>query len=144
MKIAVILIFFVALAFNAEAQKPLSKRDIFQINCKTVVQIYINGNFSGAGFITDADGLIATANHVISTPQSGFKEYAQNISVLVDGNPSPYATAPAADVTPDDRVNYDSAFLKIEAAHLPHVILGTWDEINITDPLLIVPSWPGM
>lgn len=142
MKIALILLASWIFPVPANAQKVLPGKEIYRANCKAVVQIYVNGNFSGNGFIASADGIVMTANHVATTRESGFRQYAGDIRVLVNGNTTPYQATPLSAQVSDDQVNYDSAILKITASQLPHVTLGKWDEIDVSDLLTIMPSWP--
>jgi S1-C subfamily serine protease len=146
MRIELVLLFgLFVLAGVADAQKLLTGKEIYGANCKAIVQISVNGNFSGVGFIVSADGIIMTANHVVTTRESGFRQYAKNIQVTVDGVAAPLnATALAAQVS-DDQVNYDSALIKIASpSQLLHVVLGSWKETDIIDRLTIIPSRPGI
>ena len=145
MSIAVVLLFgLLMFAGVADAQKLLTGKEIYGANCKAVVQIKVNGNFTGVGFIISADGLIMTANHVITTRDSGFRQYAAQIQVVVDGHGTPFNAVPLIAQISDDQVNYDSAFIKITASQLPTVKLGSWSEVDISDRLTILPSWPGI
>jgi S1-C subfamily serine protease len=146
MKRALILVTVWVLVISANAQKVLTRKEIYRINCEAVVQIYVNDIFSGTGFIASADGVVMTANHVVTKRDSGFRQYATDIKVLVfrNGKAAPYPATPVSAQVSDDQTNYDSAVLKIAASGLPHVILGNWDEIDIADPLLIIPSFPGI
>jgi S1-C subfamily serine protease len=146
MKIALVLLFGVlAFAGIADAQKLLTGKEIYGANCKAVVQIYVNGNFSGVGFLISADGVIVTANHVVTTRESKFRQYFDHIQVIVGGQATRFNATPIIVQISDDQVNYDSALIKITAeSQLPHVSLGNWKEVDISDRLTILPSWPGM
>jgi S1-C subfamily serine protease len=141
------LIFLISLCifpFTTDAQNMLTRKEIYRIYCKTVVQIYVDGHFSGAGFLASSDGTIMTANHVVTTRESGFRQYSGNIKVSVNGNDAPYPATPVHAQISDDQVNYDSAIIKIEASQLPHVTLGSWDEFDLGDTVTLISSWPGM
>jgi S1-C subfamily serine protease len=133
------------LAFSTCAQKNLTvmtSRQIYEANRGAVVEIGIGDKFSGNGFIVSSDGLILTANHVVATPESRLRQYASNLTVAVSGKP--YPAKPVEDAVSDDMANFDFAFLKIEASNLPHVSLGSWDEVEPGDRVTIFPSWPAM
>ena len=146
MKRALIFVSVCVLIVSANAQKVLSGKEIYRINCETVVQIYVNNIFSGTGFIASANGFVMTANHVITTKESRFRQYATDIKVLVfrNGKATPYPATPVSAQVSDDQANYDSAVLKITASALPYATLGGWDEIDISDPLIIIPSFPNI
>jgi S1-C subfamily serine protease len=132
------------LSFSASAQNVLTRKEVYRVNCNAVVQIYVNDNFSGTGFIVSADGIVMTANHVVTTRESRFRQYASNIKVAVirSGQVSPYPARPVNAAISEDQVNYDSAVLKIDASNLPHVVLGEWGEIDVGDSLTIIASFP--
>jgi S1-C subfamily serine protease len=145
MKRALVLLFAVLMFGGvAHTQNLLTGKKIYGANCKAVVEIEVNGNFSGAGFIVSADGIIMTANHVVTTRESRFRQYANNIRVLVEGHATPFDATPLIGQISDEQVNYDSALIKITASQLPTVKLGSWSEADIGDHLTILPSWPGM
>jgi len=145
MKRAWALIFsLLVFSVSANAQNVLTRKEIYRSNCKAIVQISVNGNFSGVGFIVSDDGVVITANHVVASRESDFRKYADNITVLVEGNPTPYPATPVSAQISDDQVSYDSAIMKIEASKLPHVNLGTLDEISVSDTVTIIPSWPNI
>jgi S1-C subfamily serine protease len=146
MKTTLVLLFDLFLFTGiADAQNLLTGKEIYRTNCKAVVEIGVNGKFSGAGFIVSADGIIMTANHVVTTMESSFRQYANHIQVLVDGHATPFDATPLIGQISDDQVNYDAALVKITApSPLPHVTLGSWQEVDISDPLTILPSWPGI
>jgi S1-C subfamily serine protease len=131
------------LSLSANAQNALTRKEVYEINCKAIVQIYVEGHFSGVGFIASPDGIVMTANHVVATRESSFKEYAGNIAVAVFGKPTPYPATPISARVSDDQANYDSAAVRIAATGLPHVTLGSWTEVDIGDPITIIPSFPG-
>ncbi len=146
MKIALVLLFGVlAFAGVADAQKLLTGKEIYGVNCKAVVQIGIGGNFSGVGFVVSADGIIMTANHVVTTKESNFRQYADHLQVVVEGHAAVLDAIPLIAQISEDQVNYDSALIKIKpTSQLPYVVLGSWKEVDISDRLTILPSWPGM
>ena len=129
-------------AFVAHAQKSLTSREIYESNRGAIVEIGIGDKFSGNGFIVSSDGVILTANHVVTTPESQRKQYAVNLIVVINGKT--YPARPLEATVSDDMANFDFAFLKIESSNLPHVTLGRWDEVRDGDTITIVPSWPGM
>ncbi|MGA9546028.1 MAG: serine protease [Candidatus Sulfotelmatobacter sp.] len=139
------VLLFVAIGvfvLGAHAQKGLTSRQIYESNRGAIVQIGIGNKFSGNGFIVSSDGLVLTANHVVATPESQRKTYATNLNVVVNGKV--YPAQPMETVISDDMANFDFAFLKIDASNLPHLTLGTWDEVEIGDKVTMFPSWPGI
>lgn len=131
------------LSLSAKSQNVLTGKEIYRINCGAIVQVYVNEFFSGVGFIVSGDGLIMTANHVVTTPESKRKGYASNIKVVVPGKPTPYPADPVATTVSDDQANYDSAIIRIKADKLPQVALGDWVGVDVGDPVTILPSFPG-
>jgi S1-C subfamily serine protease len=83
-----------------------------------------------------------TANHVITTRKSKFREYASDITVTVVGNPALYSATPVIPVVSADQTNYDSALLKIKADKLPQVTLGDLATVSVGDPVTIIPTFP--
>ncbi len=144
MKRALILIAVGSFIVSANAQNVLTRKEIYRVNCKAIVQISVNGRFSGVGFIVSADGFVMTANHVITTRESKLREYVTDIKVAVFGRPIPYAAKPVTSRVSDDQANYDSTLIKIEAANLPKVTLGDLAEVDIGDSVTIIPSFPGV
>ncbi|MBZ5680325.1 MAG: serine protease [Acidobacteriia bacterium] len=144
MKRVLVLATVLVFGVSAYAQKELTAKEIYRANRDGIVQIYVNNQFSGTGFIASADGTIVTANHVVTTKQSSFRQYASDIKVLVNGRATPYPATPIAAQVPDEQVNYDTAVLKIAESRLPSLALGDWDEVDIGDELTIIPSFPGM
>lgn len=142
MKKVLLLVAISFLSLNTHAQKSLPSREIFESNRSAIVQIGIGDIFSGNGFIVSSDGIILTANHVVATQESQRKEYATNLVVVVSGKP--YPAQPIETTISENMVNFDFAFLKIKASNLPHLTLGSWDEVRVGDTVTIIPSWPGM
>jgi S1-C subfamily serine protease len=139
------VLLFVAIcvsSFGAHAQKSLTSGEIFESNRGAIVQIGIGDKFSGNGFIVSSDGVILTANHVVATRESQRKQYAANLTVVVNGKL--YPAKPVDVAITDNMANFDFAFLKIEASNLPHLALGSWDEVEAGDTITIFPTWPGM
>src|SRR5229473_3209585 len=94
MKITLVLLFgLLMFAGVADAQKLLTGKEIYGVNCKAVVQIQADGAF-GNGFIVSADGIIMTANHVVTTRESGFRQYAKDIKIAVYGGSLTYPAMP--------------------------------------------------
>ena len=141
-KVLIIGVVF-ACCFAAKAQNVLTRKEIYRASCKAVVQIQA-GNSFGAGFITSSDGTIVTANQVVTTEDSKFRQYASSIKVTVEGHPVPYDATPVSAQVSEDQVNFDTAAIKIQAANLPHVTLGSWKTTDVGDQLTILPSWPGL
>jgi S1-C subfamily serine protease len=127
----------------ANAQNVLTGKEIYRTDCKAVVQIHTEDGF-GVGFIVSSDGAIMTANHVVTTRESNFRKFAKTIDVTVPGHAQAYQAQPPSEAPSSDGVNYDSAIIKIVASNLPHLSLGSWDEVEVGDPLTILPSFPGM
>jgi S1-C subfamily serine protease len=140
------VLLLVAISFSfvryTHAQKSLTSREIFEANRSAIVQIGQGHMFSGNGFLVSSDGVILTANHVVTIPESQRKQYATNLVVIVNGKP--YPAKPIETTVSDSMANFDFAFLKIEASNLPHLTLGSWDEAEVGDTITIIPSWPGM
>jgi S1-C subfamily serine protease len=141
-KILVLVCTACLLSCTTHAQKSLTSREIYQANQGAIVEIGLGNNFSGNGFLVSSDGVILTANHVVATPESHLRQYAPNITVAVDGKF--YPAKPVKDAISDEMANYDFAFLKIEATNLPHVTMGSWDEVEVWDKITIFPSWPAI
>src|SRR5579862_2986512 len=146
MKIAFFLLFgLFLLATRTSAQNLLTGKEIFGTNCKAVVQIYVGGQFSGVGFIISKDGVITTANHVVTTRDSSFRQYGSPIQVVIEGHSVPFNASPVSPSISDDQVNFDAASIKINVpSDLPYVSLGSWNEVDIGDRLTILPTWPGI
>src|ERR1700694_5993120 len=121
-------------------QSQTSPANIFAANRDAIVQIFVDGSFSGCGFIISEDGFIATANHVVATEKSNFKEFASNIEVRIPKRGS-HAARTIAPITDKSR-NYDSAILKVEVGHLPFVKMGSLDEVKEADSLSLIVTWP--
>ncbi|MCU1270603.1 MAG: serine protease [Acidobacteriaceae bacterium] len=124
------------------AQNALTGKQIYRTNCKAIVQIRTEEGF-GAGFITSGDGIITTANHVVTTRGSRFRQYASHIEVFVAGRTQPYDAMPLSKTPSDEDINYDSTHVKVEASNLPQVKLGTWADVDLGDQITIIPSFPG-
>jgi S1-C subfamily serine protease len=142
MKIAMTMATICVFSISAHAQNELTRKEIYRINCGAVVQIYANGGFSGVGFIVGG-GIVMTANHVVTTRESRFTQYSSDLKVVIEGRGGSYPAAPVAPLVSNDQVNYDSAIIKIEFTDLPHVNLGTWNELDIGDGLVMLASFPG-
>ncbi len=129
------------LSLSANSQNVVSPREIYRINCKAIVQIKTEGGF-GVGFLVSSDGMVMTANHVVTTRDSHFKQYASDIEVTVAGHALPYKAQPLMEAPSDESINYDSALVKISETTLPHLILGNFDEVSVGDSVTIIPSFP--
>jgi S1-C subfamily serine protease len=132
---------------SANAQQSVTSKAIYRTNHSAVVQIYVNEQFSGDGFLVSSDGSVLTANHVVATRESHFREYFPNIKVMVfSGNAfKVYPAVPLLDPNISaDQANFDYAFLKITGGEFPHVTLGGWSEIDIGSSLVVITSFPGV
>jgi S1-C subfamily serine protease len=81
-----ILLLLIAVCVSVRVAE-LSPKDILAKNSGAVVQICVNGDFHGTGFIISKDGLIATANHVITTKESDYAEVFEKIEVRIPNSP---------------------------------------------------------
>ncbi len=142
MKRALILIAIGVFIVNANAQNVLTGKEIYRASRDGVVQILVGGHFSGTGFLISADGLIITANHVVATKESRFKTYAAGIEVITAQGRFP--ATPFATIISEDQANYDFALLKIGAIKMTYLSLGDWNDVDIGDRLIIIPSFQGM
>lgn len=124
-------------------QNLLTGKEIYRINCKAIVHVKTADEI-GVGFIVSSDGIIMTANHVVTTRDSHFRRYATEINIFVDGDQAPYKAVPMIAQVSDEQASYDSAMVKIQTKGLPYVTLGTWDEVDVGDALTLVPNWPGI
>jgi S1-C subfamily serine protease len=142
MKRALICIIVIFLAVSAKAQNVLTGQEIYRTNCKAIVQIKTENGF-GVGFITSTDGNIITANHVVTKPASGFREYVGKIEVFVMDREKPYEGNPIGGPS-TDQTNFDAAVIKIKATDLPHVTLGNLESVNVGDHITVIPSFPNI
>jgi|GEM_PF-4564654 len=128
----------------ANAQNVTTGKEIYRISKNGITQIKSGQNIRGTGFIISADGLIVTANHVVTTPESNFRKYAPNLGAVVikDGVARLYHAAPISTDISDDQVNFDTALLKVDISGLQSLTLGDWKEVDIGDPLTIIPWLP--
>jgi hypothetical protein len=55
-----------------------------------------------------------TANHVVTTKESKFRQYADHLQVVVEGHAAVLDAAPLIAQISNDQVNYDSALIKIK------------------------------
>jgi S1-C subfamily serine protease len=133
-------------SLSASAQNKLTSGDIYRLNHEAVVQINVGESFSGDGFLISSDGIIATANHVVATRDSHFREYSHNLSVVAfSGNTfRAYPAVPIVSPISADQANYDYAFLKITGNGFSHVQMGDWNQIEIGSSLVIIPSFPNV
>jgi S1-C subfamily serine protease len=120
----------------------LSPKDILSKNRDAVVQIFVSGEFSGTGFIISQDGLVATANHVVTTEESKYMEFAKTIEIKIRGDKRLHFARPLLPVTADSR-NFDIAIVKMEKIGLPTVTLGDWNEAEEADPITVIASLYG-
>jgi hypothetical protein len=133
------LLFVVCLPLQA---KELTAKDILIKNKDAIVQIFVNKEFSGTGFIISKDGIIATASHVVTTRESGGSEFYPQIDVVISRDSRDHFARPLLPVTLETK-SHDVALLKIEAADLPFVNIGNWDEIHETDSIAVIASLRG-
>jgi S1-C subfamily serine protease len=122
--------------FAGDKPATLTPKEIFERNDAAVVQIFVNNELSGCGFIVSADGLIITANHVVTTEESHFTETYSNIEVRIPRQRTHPATVVAhSDVS-------DSAVLRIIVDGLPHVILEDSKAIEPSAPVAMITFLP--
>jgi S1-C subfamily serine protease len=119
----------------------LSARDILAKSKKAVVQIFINGEFHGTGFIVSKDGLIVTANHVVTTQESKYTEFFTKIEVKIPNDPHLHFARPALPMADSFRI-HDTAILRIEVIDLPYLILGDWNESQQADTVTLIAFVP--
>ncbi len=147
MKRTLITVVFTCLfSLSASSQHNLTSGEIYRINHDAVVQINVGNFFSGDGFLISSDGIVATANHVVTTRDSHFREYSASLTVVVfSGNTfKAYPAVPILSPVSADQANYDYAFLRITGKDFSHVELGDWDQIDIGSSLVIIPSFPNV
>lgn len=135
-----ILTLFVALPLKSAE---LSSKDILAKNNGAVVQIIVNGEFHGTGFIISKDGLIATANHVITTKESGYTEASKKIEVRIPNSPRLHFARPAIPITTTSKV-HDVAILRVEVIDLPCVELGELSEVEQGNSVTVIGFVPGL
>lgn len=105
------------------AVEGLTPSQIYQQNIKSVVAINCT-NSTGSGFVLTADGYIVTNHHVING--------ATSISVaFVDG------TKMEAQLIGSDATN-DIALIKVEAADLQPVKLGSSDDLKVGEQVVAI------
>lgn len=140
-KILPLFLFFSSISYGQTAVSP---SQIFHAHRLAVVQIFRPDGVYGVGFIVSADGLVVTANHVATTRESNFTNFAQGIKVEVADAAGRINLYPATPVAQDseNRVNYDTVLLKIQAHGLPYVRMGTLNEVSIGDRVTIIPFIP--
>jgi len=135
-----ILAAIVIVSFLVSPAKPtaMSPDRIFSENRNSVVRIFTNGVLNGCGFVVSEDGLIVTANHVVTTEESELSEPFSRIEVQQVGGSHPhYAT-----VIDHSRVS-DTALLQIHVAKSPHVSLGDLSKTKPFDTATLITFWPG-
>jgi S1-C subfamily serine protease len=127
----------------AHSQNVVTGKEIYRINRDAIVQILAGDEF-GNGFVVSEDGVIFTANHVVTTRDSHYTQYAKSIKAIVfrNGRFTPFDATPIDVTVSADQVNFDYARLKIDSSHMPHVTLGDAHPIEIGDPVTIIPSFP--
>jgi S1-C subfamily serine protease len=124
------------LLFGPENAPTLTPSEIFTKNKDAIVQIFVNGELSGCGFIISADGLVITANHVVTTEESNFTQTFSTIEVRKLGQRSHFATV----VTHSDVS--DTALLRIIADNLPYVALGSAQPIQPSSAATMITFLP--
>lgn len=128
--------------FPAVSAAQLAPKDILAKNKDAIVQIFVNGVFSGTGFIVSKDGLIATANHVVTTRISNYSEFFPDIKIKITRDSRDHFARSMLPVTNESKI-HDVAILKIEAAELPTVVIGDWTEVQEADPITVISSLRG-
>lgn len=114
----------------------LTPSEAFAKNKDAVVQIFVNNEFSGCGFIVSADGLVITANHVVTTADSDFTDVASKVEVKRIGERLHFAT-----VISHSAVR-DTAILRIISDGLPHVTLGDVESIQPSSAVTMITFLP--
>lgn len=145
-----IVLWILGIGAISYGQNIANGKDIYRANCGAVVLIsagtqsgFAPGNEFGVGFITSENGRIITANHVITTRESGYRQYAAHVTVFVPGKPSPYSAQTINTAPSEDQTNHDAAVVKIDATKLPHVTLGDWNKTEVGDQVTILSTFPG-
>ena len=117
---------------NCDAAGPYTSKEIFAQDRAAIVLVFSQSQPRGTGFIVSGDGIVITANHVVTSPD--LKTYLPNIQVnLNDGSTitaTPVETAPTV-----KSINGDYAVLKTNMKKAPHLTLGAWDEAEPGDAL---------
>jgi S1-C subfamily serine protease len=119
----------------------LSARDILAKSKNAVVQIFINGEFHGTGFIVSNDGFIVTANHVVTTKESKYTEFFTRIEIKIPNDLRLHFARPVLPMVDSFRI-HDTAILRIEVIDLPYLILGNWDESQQADTVTLIAYVP--
>jgi S1-C subfamily serine protease len=132
--------FVIGLATAAFADAPTAKR-VFGANANAVVQVYVDGRYSGSGFLVSSDGVIVTANHVVATRESALRQFATTIQVRIPRRKEPYSAKPVSTID-DDSLSADIALIKIESTGLPFLDLGRWEDVETGDPVVVIASLP--
>jgi V8-like Glu-specific endopeptidase len=120
----------------------LSARDILVKSKNAVVQIFVNGEFHGTGFIISKDGLIATANHVITTEESDYTQVSERIEVQIPNRGRSHSARLAVPITETSKI-HDVAILRTEVIDLPYVELGDLSEAEQADSVTVIGFIPG-
>lgn len=127
----------VLISLSATDKPPvLTPKEIFTKNRDAVVQIFVNSELSGCGFIISTNGLVVTANHVITTKESNFTEPFSTIEVRKVGQKLRFAT-----VIRHSNVS-DTALLRIIADDLPHVTIGDARSVEPSDAGTMITFLP--
>jgi S1-C subfamily serine protease len=129
---------FLIVAFGAANSETLNEKQIFEKYKDAVVTVFGDGLDRGCGFIVSADGLIYTANHVITTDESGVRKQFSKIEVKgIQDAKSHFANVVG---TSEET---DTAILKIVGSQKTHVALGEWSEVQESDPVMIITAFAG-
>ncbi len=122
--------------FGGDKVPTLTPSEIFARNSDAVVQIFVNGRISGCGFIVSSDGLVFTANHVVTTEESKFTEVSAEIEVRKIGQRSHVATVISQSIPSD------TALLRIIADDLPHVAIGDLKSVQPSSAATMITFLP--
>jgi S1-C subfamily serine protease len=131
--------FALAICFALGSNKPkeITPHEIFVQYKQAVVRIFVNGAINGCGFVVSSDGLIATANHVVTAEESGGTKSSENIEIQFLGEKrSHFATVLA------NSAQNDTAILRIPVDGLPHVELGDTSSVKEGDSTTLITYWP--
>jgi len=125
------------LLLGPPSSQMLSPGEIFEQNKEAVVRIFTPGDHTGCGFVISPDGLIVTANHVITTEESQYTEVASTIEVEKLGDKRSHIATVVAHSN-----RSDTALIRIIAAELHHTTLGDSNTIKPSDAATIVTFLP--
>jgi S1-C subfamily serine protease len=118
----------------------MTTKDIFIKNRGAVVQIHVNGSFSGTGFFISPLGIIATAAHVVTSQE---KQFAPDTKAYVPQTGAILGVTPYQPIT-DESIVRDTVLLKANGTEFPTAEIGRFDQVEETDALTIIGSIYGL